>query len=157
MAGGGVWDRFCDACGRWPVRPLTVDAVVLRAGKILLIERGHDPEKGKYALPGGFVDIDEDGATAALRELQEETGLSGDGARLAFVADRPDRDPFRYAVALVYRIDVPVEAEPVAGDDAVRFGWFPLDDLPPLAFDHAEIIRRVRLTEGPAGTGDRPA
>jgi 8-oxo-dGTP diphosphatase len=152
-----VWDRHCPACGRWPVRPLTVDALVVRDGRILLIERGREPDKGKHALPGGFVDLDEDGATAALRELREETGLRADRARLVHVADRAGRDPSRYSVALVYRIEVPADAEPIAGDDAAGCGWYVPDDLPPLAFDHAEIIRRALAPEGPAGMGDRPA
>ncbi|HEX2171368.1 MAG TPA: NUDIX hydrolase [Dehalococcoidia bacterium] len=153
-----TWDRHCAACGRWPVRPLTVDAVVIRDGRILLIERGREPHRGKFALPGGFVDPDEDGATAALRELREETGLVGGRARLVWVADGPDRDPQRHAVALVYLVDVPAGAEPVAGDDAAGLGWYPLDDLPPLAFDHAEIIQQVRRAAGlTPGTGDRPA
>ena len=138
----GDWDHFCSACGRWPVRAVTVDALVIRDGRVLLIERGREPDFGKYALPGGFVDLDEDARTAALRELREETGLSGLNARLALVADDPDRDPRRHAVALVYLVEVAPDAVPTAGDDAAGLDWFPIDDLPPLAFDHGEIIRR---------------
>ena len=143
MASRG-WDNFCEACGRWPVRPLTVDALVIREGRVLLIQRSHEPDLGKYALPGGFVDIDEDGRTAALRELQEETGLVGSNARLVVVADSPERDPQRHAVALVYAVEVAADAVPVAATDAAAVGWFPVDDLPPLAFDHADLIQAGR-------------
>ena len=141
---GGDWDHYCEGCGRWPVRPLTVDALVIRDGQILLIERSHDPHVGKYALPGGVVDIDEDGRTAALRELEEETGLVGSNARLLVVADSPERDPDRHAVALVYAVEVAADAVPVAASDAATVKWFGLDELPPLAFDHADLIRSGR-------------
>lgn len=127
----------------------TADVVLLtpnrRAGAlpfdVLLIERGWAPYEGKWALPGGHVDVGETSRAAAARELAEETGIEVDPAALRQlgVYDAPDRDPRgRYVtVAYTHLVDRTV---PTAGDDARAARWWPLNDLPGLAFDHADIL-----------------
>ena len=132
---------------------LTVDGVVLvREPKtvggdslsVLLIERGGEPFKGCYALPGGFVDYGEDIADAIERELAEETGLTGVALRQFRTFGKPDRDPRGHTVSVVYVGVLLGEAPPVkGGDDAAAAAWFPVQDLPELAFDHAHILGRV--------------
>ncbi|HEX7455912.1 MAG TPA: NUDIX hydrolase [Candidatus Nanoarchaeia archaeon] len=118
-------------------RGVTVDIVAVKNNKIALIKRGNEPFKGHWALPGGKVDVGETTQEAALRELKEESSLEGKVECLVGYYDNPDRDPnnnvtFAYAVS--------VRGELKAADDAVEAGWFGLDKLPPLAFDHQQII-----------------
>jgi ADP-ribose pyrophosphatase YjhB (NUDIX family) len=121
---------------------LTVDAIVIRevsglgVPEILLIERENAPYG--WALPGGFVDYGESTENAVARELLEETNLVALSTELVCVASDPDRDPRQHVVSVVYLVDA--EGIPVAADDAKEFGWFKLDNLPELAFDHKEII-----------------
>src|SRR5262249_8224333 len=132
----------------YPRPALTVDvAIVTREARsrVLLIKRKKDPFAGSWALPGGFVDENERLADAARRELGEETG--GAVARLGQLdtAGDPGRDPRGWTVSVVYLAQVdPTVLKPVAADDASEVGWFPLDALPALAFDHAMILARVR-------------
>jgi 8-oxo-dGTP diphosphatase len=123
---------------------LTVDVVVLAGDPpagVLLIQRGNPPFEGDWALPGGFVDERERTAAAAARELREETGLdSAPALELVGVYDAPDRDPRGWTVSVAYRAGVAREEDVAGADDAADARWFPLDELPPLAFDHAEII-----------------
>ncbi|MFD5217485.1 NUDIX domain-containing protein [Streptomyces tendae] len=121
----------------------TADVVVTTTdGHVLLIERGWDPHKGQWALPGGHVDPGETSRNAAARELAEEASLYAMPEELVQVGvfDAPDRDPRGRYVTVAYRFTVipglPIEA----GDDAVNVQWWPLAALPPLAFDHADII-----------------
>lgn len=126
----------------------TVDVITVNHnGAVLLIERGWDPHAGVWALPGGHVDIGETSREAAARELVEETGIAvgPDRLRLVGVFDRPDRDPRGRYVSVTYAVDVEDIEQVTAGDDAVDVGWFWLDDLPPLAFDHADMLRAYRL------------
>jgi 8-oxo-dGTP diphosphatase len=123
---------------------LTADVVAVAGGSpgsVLLVQRRHPPFEGEWALPGGFVEDREPTVEAARRELDEETGLGSAGRlRLVGVYDTPGRDPRGWTVSVAYRADLPVEG-PVAGaDDAAEARWFPLGDLPPVAFDHATII-----------------
>jgi 8-oxo-dGTP diphosphatase len=122
---------------------LTVDVVVL-AGEppqsVLLIERGHDPFAGAWALPGGFVDGDEGVVTAAARELREETALAAGTLQLLGVYDTPGRDPRGPTVSVVQLMHTPAELEARGGDDAADARWWPLAELPTLAFDHAVVI-----------------
>lgn len=133
---------------------LTVDAVVLahptgEAPRVLLIERGHEPFRGRWALPGGFVDHGEHPDRAAARELVEETGLAGLPLRQFRVFGDPDRDPRGHTVSVVYVAEVAGAPPAVTGgDDAARAGWFPLDALPPLAFDHDRVLRRLAASLG---------
>ena len=132
---------------------LTVDGVVLVRRpqslggddlSVLLIKRGREPFKGRFALPGGFVDYDEDIADAIQREIAEETGLSGVPFRQFRTFGNPGRDPRGHTVSVVYVGVLFGEPPPVAaGDDADEAAWFPVSRLPDLAFDHAHILGRV--------------
>lgn len=135
----------------YPRPMLTADCVVVRSGsEVLLVRRGGEPFKGCWALPGGFMEMDETIEHCAVRELEEETGLrfAERDLRLVGVYSAPGRDPRGRTVTAAYRVElVEREAEngrPVAGDDAAEVRWWPLAALPPLAFDHAEIIAAAR-------------
>lgn len=124
----------------------TADVVVTTTDEqVLLIERGWEPFKGQWALPGGHVDPGETSRAAAARELAEEAGVYAAPEELAQlgVFDAPARDPRGRYVTVAYHLTVipglPVEA----GDDATTAQWWPLSDLPPLAFDHADILRAL--------------
>lgn len=131
---------------RFPRPALTADVVAVRgegaACEVLLIERGHGPFKGQWALPGGFVDEYELPEDAARRELAEETGVVWDGPlALVGVFSKKGRDPRGWTVATAWlaRMDG-IEVRAVAGDDAAEVQWHRVDALPPLAFDHHEVI-----------------
>lgn len=132
----------------YPRPALTVDvAIVTReaAPRVLLIRRQKEPFAGSWALPGGFVDENERLADAARRELQEETGVTGADLEQLYTAGDPGRDPRGWVVSVAYLAQVdPQAVKPVAADDADGVGWFPLDALPPLAFDHAMLLARAR-------------
>ncbi len=122
---------------------LTADCVVVNArSEVLLIRRGNEPYRDCWALPGGFIEMDETIEQCAVRELKEETGLVVDVGRamLVGVYSRPHRDPRGRTVTVAYRVDVADAVEAVGADDAAEARWFPLSALPPLAFDHDEII-----------------
>ncbi|MFD3663965.1 NUDIX domain-containing protein [Streptomyces sp. NPDC058659] len=128
----------------------TADVVALTpGGTVLLIERGWEPHAGEWALAGGHCDVGETSRAAAARELAEETGLhvDADSLRQVGVWDAPDRDPRGRYVTVAYMAVVPADTPIVAGDDARAARWWPLDALPPLAFDHADIVNAaVALT-----------
>jgi 8-oxo-dGTP diphosphatase len=125
----------------FPATPaLTTDCVVFdERGFVLLIRRKHDPFKGSYALPGGFVDVGERVEDGCRRELREETGLQVEGLRLVGVYSDPDRDPRGHTCSVAYLARV-ARAEPVAGDDAAAAEWVADWRAEQLAFDHAQII-----------------
>lgn len=112
------------------------------SGHVLLIERDWPPHEGAWALPGGGVDQGETSRAAAGRELFEETGVRVNPAHLQQIAafDQPDRDPRGRYVTVAYLIVVPANTPITAGDDARTARWWPLNDLPKLAFDHDEIL-----------------
>lgn len=120
-------------------RGLTTDALVLRGDRVLLIRRARDPFRGRYALPGGFMESAETAEACCLRELREETGLEGRVVRLLGVYSRPGRDPRGATVSLLFLVDAP-SGEPRASDDAAEARFFPLDALPALAFDHDQML-----------------
>jgi len=125
----------------------TVDIVVLAESKILLIERGKDPYKGSWAFPGGRIEEkDRDTKTAALRELQEETQLEASESELEYVTTigNNTRDPRGFCLTNVFlcRQDV-IPQNVKAGDDAVNYQWFDLDNLPSMAFDHYSILMDI--------------
>lgn len=122
---------------------LTADCVVINPhDEVLLIRRGNDPYRGCWALPGGFMEMDETIECCAVRELQEETGLvvAADDVRLVGVFSRVDRDPRGRTVTAAYGVHLKESHDAVGADDAAEARWFPLSALPPLAFDHADII-----------------
>jgi uncharacterized protein len=121
---------------------LSVDAAVVRGDSILLVKRGREPYKGTWCLPGGFVAAGEKVEAAALRELAEETGLHATLGPLVGVYSDPARDPRHHTVGIVFLANAP-RGEPRAGDDAAEARFWPLAKLPPLAFDHAAIVRDV--------------
>ncbi|MBC7352650.1 MAG: NUDIX hydrolase [Thermogutta sp.] len=112
--------------------------------EVLLIQRARPPFAGMWALPGGFVDIDEPLETAAARELEEETGIRGAALEVAGVYGTPGRDPRGRTISIVYRAVVWKSAHsPQGGDDAAKAEWFSLSALPPMAFDHNQIVEEV--------------
>ena len=130
---------------RYPRPMLTADCVVFGERKdgthsLLLVRRGGDPYKGMWALPGGFMEMDETLEACARRELQEETGCAITSSLVELGSfSRVDRDPRGRTVTVAFMAEV--EECPVkGGDDAREACWFPLDQLPPLAFDHGEIV-----------------
>ena len=133
-------------------RPLlTVDVVVLTATappSILLIQRGHEPFAGDWALPGGFVEKGERITDAAPRELAEETGLETGRLGLLGVYDTPGRDPRGWTVSVVYLTRAPAELAVSGADDASDARWFRSTALPKLAFDHAAIIADALSARG---------
>lgn len=132
-------------------RPMvTTDIVVLRHGtdgpEILLIQRANEPFRGAWALPGGFVDEHEDLEAAALRELQEETGLTGLTLKQLCAVGTPGRDPRGHTISVVYVAACPTHrSEAIAGDDAAAARWYSINALPELAFDHAAILADVAV------------
>lgn len=132
----------------YPRPALTVDVAVLTreaVPRVLLIRRKHPPFAGSWSLPGGYVDEQEKLEDAARRELQEETGIVANELEQIYTAGDPGRDPRGWVVSVVYVTQVdPAAVQPQAADDAQDVGWFPLDQLPPLAFDHAAILQRIR-------------
>lgn len=119
---------------------LTVDIIIELESRpdnsVVLIERRHEPFG--WALPGGFVDIGETVEQAAVREAQEETGLSVRLKHLLGVYSDPTRDPRGHTASVVFVATA--AGEPVAADDAINVGIFPENQLPELAFDHAGIL-----------------
>jgi len=120
-------------------RPTAVDAVVIEGGKVLLIRRARPPFKGRWALPGGFVEEGESAEEAVVREALQETGVRVAVKGLIGVYSSPERDP-RGTIAVAFLCSPTGPSSPRGGDDARAAGWFPLSSLPPLAFDHAKII-----------------
>ena len=124
---------------------LTVDAVVFvnvnREFHVLLVKRKTEPFRGKYALPGGFVEENETVENAAVRELLEETGLSGISLKKFDTYSNPGRDPRGRTVTVTFvGMADSDKISPKAGDEVESVELFPVNRLPPLAFDHEQII-----------------
>ena len=134
-------------CYEYPRPAVTVDVVIVTREKrprVLLIRRRHDPFQGMWAIPGGFVDMEEDLETAARRELMEETGVRAGKIEQLATFGAPKRDPRGRTISVVFLARVPKDTQAQAGDDAADSAWQPLDRLPDLAFDHREILRLAR-------------
>ncbi len=134
---------------KYPHPALTVDCVVFgfdgESLKLLLIERGLEPYKGMWALPGGFMRINETLERAAMRELREETGVTNVYLDQFHVFSTLNRDPRERVVTVAFIALVRTsEYQLIAGDDAANAQWFDENRLPPLAFDHGEIILAAR-------------
>jgi 8-oxo-dGTP diphosphatase len=133
----------------YPRIDVTVDVVALapvdQATHLLVVRRGSPPFEGQWALPGGYLEVDEDLATSAARELSEETGLEVDPSELrqlgAYAA--PDRDPRGRTISVAHVLELDSSPEVTGGDDAAEAAWVDvekaLDDG--LAFDHDQIVR----------------
>jgi len=119
---------------------LTVDAIIIVKGKIVLVRRKNPPFEGSCALPGGFVEQGETVEAAVVREVGEETGLKTAIKSLFGVYSDPGRDPRGHTVTVVFEM-AKTGGELKAGDDASDACLFSLDELPELAFDHAKIIK----------------
>mgnify|MGYP001222859200 CR=1 FL=1 len=132
----------------FPHPSVTVDVVAFTSLEdrlcVLLVERGIWPFEGMWALPGGFVRMDEELEAAAHRELTEETGIAeAHYLEQLFTFGAIGRDPRTRVISVAYFALMPgpaSECRPLPGTDAVAARWWPLDELPPLAFDHQEII-----------------
>lgn len=128
------------------MRPFVTDAVIIDNNRIVLIRRDKEPFRGKWALPGGFAGADEAAEECCEREALEETGLKVRVKELIGVFSDPGRDP-RGAIAGAYMCQV-VGGELKGGDDAGEASWFPLEELPELAFDHKGIIEKAKKMDG---------
>ncbi len=124
---------------RYPTPALAVDGILFRAGKILLVQRGHPPFEGSWAFPGGFVEIGESAEAAVVREVEEETGLRTQSMRLVGFYSEPGRDPRGHVASAVYLLRA-AGGKLKGGSDARRAEWWPTDRTPPLAFDHDRIL-----------------
>ena len=131
-------------CYKYPHPAVTTDCVIFGFDgtnlKVLLVERGIEPYKGKWALPGGFLRMDEDAEQGARRELQEETGLETAYIKQFQTFTTPDRDPRERVITIAFYALVRLQ-EVKGGDDAARAEWFDLTRVPALAFDHDLILR----------------
>jgi 8-oxo-dGTP diphosphatase len=127
----------CPACGRFANRGVTIDALILRKDKILLIKRAAEPFKGFWALPGGYVEWDETTEEAVQREVEEEVGLSVTSLKFIGLYSNPKRHP-KQCIDLAYAVET--EGEVKAGDDAADYEWKSIQNLPDLALDHRHII-----------------
>jgi 8-oxo-dGTP diphosphatase len=142
----------------YPRPSVTVDVVIVSDEKdprVLLIRRKHDPFAGMWALPGGFVEMEESLEAAARRELHEETGVEAERLEQLHTFGDPGRDPRGRTISIAYLAIVDAaKLKPQAADDAAEVGWHPLRQPPALAFDHAEILAcaRSRLAESPRKT-----
>ena len=130
---------------QYPHPAVTTDCVIfgydLREGlSILLVQRGIDPFKGRWAFPGGFLRMDEDADTGARRELMEETGFEAESITQFGAFTAVDRDPRERVITIAY-LALVRKGDVQGGDDAADARWFPVTAVPPLAFDHDRILR----------------
>lgn len=139
-------------CYKYPHPAVTTDCVIFGFNgerlQVLLIERGIEPFKGRWAFLGGFLKMDETAEEGAKRELKEETGLENAYIQQLHTFSAPNRDPRERVITIAYYTLVKIQ-EVKGGDDAASARWFPLDEIPPLAFDHDYILRMAtqRLRE----------
>lgn len=135
-------------CYEYPHPAVTTDCVIFGFDgtklKVLLIRRGIEPFKGRWAFPGGFLQPDETAETGALRELREETGIEHAYLEQLHTFTDPDRDPRERVITIAYLALIKI-SEVQGGDDADEAQWFALDEIPQLAFDHDRIFRMAVL------------
>lgn len=131
---------------KYPHPSVTTDCVIFGFDgsnlKVLLVQRGIEPYKGRWAFPGGFLRMDESAEEGALRELREETGLQGAYIKQFHTFSDPKRDPRERVITIAYYALVKLQ-EVIGGDDAAQARWFALNEVPSLAFDHDQILRRA--------------
>lgn len=138
---------------KYPRPAVTADVAVItteQEPRVLLIQRGNEPFKGHWAFPGGFMDMDETTEQCAIRELEEETGLKVSEVKQIGAYSKVDRDPRGRTITVAYLARI-ANAENVNGlDDAAKAEWFPINNLPPLAFDHEDIMKdAIELLQKP--------
>jgi len=126
----------------WKKPTLTCDGLLVRNGELLLVQRGRDPFQGAFALPGGIVEYGESTEECVVREVREETRLETEIVRLVGVFSDPHRDPRGHFITILYELKE-LGGSVVGGDDAESAGFFPLDALPRLAFDHSALVRKA--------------
>lgn len=131
---------------KYPHPSVTTDCVIFGFDgvklKVLLIERGVEPFKGRWAFPGGFIKMDESAEDGALRELKEETELTGAYIKQFHAFTDPNRDPRERVITIAYYALVRIQ-DVKGGDDAAKAQWFDLGEVPALAFDHDRILRKA--------------
>jgi len=130
----------------YPRPMVTVDAVVFRKNgsgtEVLLIKRGRYPYEGMWALPGGFVDMEETLEEAIIRELEEETGLKQVELQQLHAYSEIHRDPRGRNISITfYGIAGSIDTTVTSGDDASDAQWFLVDQMPELAFDHIKVVQ----------------
>ena len=129
---------------KYPRPAVTADCVVITKEaepKVLLIQRGNPPFKGDWAFPGGFMNMDETTEQCAVRELEEETGLKIAELHQIGTYSKVDRDPRGRTITVAYLAIVDAPVAVTGQDDAANAEWWPIDALPPLAFDHCDIMQ----------------
>ena len=129
---------------KYPRPAVTADCIVITnepQPKVLLIQRGDDPFKGKWAFPGGFMNMDETTEECAIRELEEETGLKVTTVFQIGAYSKVDRDPRGRTITVAYLAIIDSPKEVKGQDDASIAEWFSITDLPQLAFDHYDIMK----------------
>lgn len=137
---------------KYPHPAVTTDCVVFGFDgnelKVLLIERGGEPHKGSWAFPGGFLETDETAEEGAQRELQEETGLTLGYMEQFYTFSEPRRDPRERVITIAFYALTQI-CKAKAGDDAAQALWFPINNVPKLAFDHDIMLQKAlaRLRE----------
>ena len=131
------------AASDYPKPSVTVDVVIVTLRgeelQVLLVKRDVSPYKGRWAIPGGFVHLDESLEAAARRELREETGVTDVYLEQLYTFGDPGRDPRGRVISVAYIALVPAPLAVEAGSDAREARWWPLNNLPVLAFDHDRI------------------
>ncbi|WP_291861891.1 NUDIX hydrolase [Marinilabilia sp.] len=134
-------------CYDYPRPAVTADVVAVAGtsfeeAKILLIKRKNPPFQDIWALPGGFAEMDEDIEITAIRELEEETGLKGVEVHQIGAFGKVGRDPRHRTITVAFLSCLDITAEVEGNDDASDAGWFSVNDLPVLAFDHVDIVKQ---------------
>ncbi|GAB1354435.1 hypothetical protein MASR1M12_31740 [Erysipelotrichia bacterium] len=136
----------------YPRPSVTLDAAIIRVPdlanpEILLIKRGREPFAGRWALPGGFLEMDETPCTGAARELKEETRLENLPLKPLFTCGEPGRDPRGRTITMVYGCMVrDTDFSPRGDDDAADACWFDIRKLPEMAFDHDRVIAQIHAS-----------
>ena len=135
-------------CYPYPHPAVTTDVVLFTIREdtlqLLLIRRRNPPYQGQWALPGGFLDMDEDLAACALRELKEETGIDDVYLEQLYTFGKPGRDPRERVISVAfYGLAPSASIELKADTDATEAAWFTFNELPELAFDHRQIVDKA--------------
>ncbi len=129
---------------KYPRPAVTADCIVITREtdpKVLLIQRGSEPFKGGWAFPSGFMNMDETTEQCTIRELEEETGLRVSKIQQIGAYSKVDRDPRGRTITVAYLAIVDKPIAVIGQDDAAKAEWWPLSDLPHLAFDHYDIMQ----------------